>query len=80
LKCENTALELLETLIDTSHRKGEDRLQSLHIISSKLDLLKVFIRLAQETRTIDQAQYLSVQTLLQTIGKMLGGWIKSVPC
>jgi hypothetical protein len=78
-KCENTALALLESLIETSHHSGEKRLYCLQVISHKLDLLKVFIRLAKETRTIDLKQYLEIQTILQEIGKMVGGWIKSVP-
>jgi len=78
-KCENTTLTLLEALIETSHRKGDERIQSLYIISNKLDLLKVLIRLAKETRTIDNQQYLEIQTIIQEIGKMVGGWIKSVP-
>lgn len=78
-KCENTTLALLEALIDTSHRKGEDRVASLHAISNKLDLLKVLIRLAKDTQTIDNSQYLAIQTVIQEIGRMIGGWIKSVP-
>jgi 23S rRNA-intervening sequence protein len=78
-KCENTTLILLEALIETSHQNGEDRLQSLYQISNKLDLLKVLIRLAKETRTIDTKQYLVIQEIIQEVGKMIGGWIKSVP-
>lgn len=78
-KCENTTLALLESLIETSHRKGTDRVQSLYVISNKLDLLKVLIRLSKETRTIDDRQYLEIQAIIQEIGKMVGGWIKSVP-
>ena len=78
-KCENATLSLLEALIETSHRKGEDQVQSLYIISNKLDLLKVLIRLSKDTRTIDNPQYLEVQTVIQEIGRMIGGWIKSVP-
>ena len=78
-KCENTTLTLLEALIETSHRQGEDRIHSLYIISNKLDLLKVLIRLAKETHTIDHQQYLEIQLIIQEIGKMVGGWIKSVP-
>ncbi len=78
-KCENTALTLLETVIETGHQKGNDRLHSLYVISNKLDLLKVLIRLAKDTRTIENSQYLTIQTLIQEIGKMIGGWIKSVP-
>lgn len=79
-KCENTTLALLEALIATSQFSGEERLHSLHNLSNKLDLLKVFIRLAQDTRSIDAKQYLALQTILQEIGKMVGGWIKSIHC
>lgn len=79
LKCENTTLMLLEALIETSHQKGEDRHRSLQNISNKLDLLKVLIRLAKDTRTIDMKQHLAIQEIIQEVGRMLGGWIKSVP-
>ena len=48
-------------------------------ISNKLDLLKVLIRLAKETRTIDANQYIAIQEIIQETGRMIGGWIKSVP-
>ena len=78
-KIEETTLTLLETLIETSHNQGGERLQTLYVLSHRLDLLKVLMRLAKETRAIDAKQYLMIQTLLQEIGKMTGGWIKSVP-
>jgi len=78
-KCENTTLALLESLIETGRQKGTERAQTLCILSDKLDLLKVLIRLSKETRTIDTRQYMEVQTIIQEIGKMIGGWIKSVP-
>jgi hypothetical protein len=74
-----TLWQKCEALIETSHHKGEQRLYHFHIISNKLDLLKVLVRLAKETRTIDNKQYLEIQTIIQEIGKMVGGWIKSVP-
>lgn len=78
-KCETTNLVILERLIETSYLLNEERIHSLHALSHKLDLLKVLIRLAKDTRTIDQKQYLEVQAIMQEIGKMIGGWIKSVP-
>lgn len=78
-KCENGTLFLLETLIETGSQRGPARLLQLYVMSNKLDYLKVLIRLAQDTRTIDNKQYLSIQTILQEIGKMIGGWIKSIP-
>jgi 23S rRNA-intervening sequence protein len=77
-RCENISLSLLEQLIATSHLQGIERVQVLHTISHNVDLLKVLIRLAQETKTITPQQYLALQTHLQEIGKMVGGWLKSV--
>lgn len=78
-KIENTTLSLLEALIETTYRKGEERLQSLYILSNKLDLLKVLVRLARETKTIDNKKYIRIQEIVQEMGKMIGGWIKYVP-
>ncbi len=78
-RCETTTLTLLETLIETSYQNGDARLQTLFSLSNKLDLLKVLVRLAKDTRAIDQKQYLAIQTIIQEVGRMLGGWIKSVP-
>ncbi|MFI5333864.1 MAG: diversity-generating retroelement protein Avd [Chlamydiales bacterium] len=78
-KCETTNLAILEKLIETGHLLSEDRIRSLHAMSHKLDLLKVLIRLAKDTPAIDQKQYLEIQVIIQEIGKMIGGWIKSVP-
>jgi 23S rRNA-intervening sequence protein len=77
-RCENVSLSLLEQLISTSHLQGTGRVQVLHAISHNVDLLKVLIRLAKETNTVTPKQYLALQTLLQEIGKMVGGWLKSV--
>jgi len=76
LKTENTALNVLEGIIATSHQSGEKRLDTLHQISIQLDMLKVFIRLSLEIKCIDSKQYLEIQKVLQEIGQMFGGWMK----
>jgi len=78
LRCENTILTLLETVIEIGHKGDKDKLNALLVVSDKLDVLKVLCRLAKDTRTIDSKQYLAIQTIVQEVGKMLGGWIKSV--
>lgn len=77
-KCENTTLEILEMLISASHSKNDKRTDCIIKISEKLDLLKTLIRLAKDTKTIPEKQYISLQSLIQEIGKMTGGWLKSV--
>ena len=77
-KCENITLVLLEKIIACGHQYGEEQMRTLYFVSDRLDLLKVLVRLAKETHTITSKQYLAIQEILQDIGKMLGGWIKSV--
>lgn len=76
-KCENTALLMIETILQIGYTRNEQRLERLHTLSSQVDLSKVFIRLSQEINIIDAKQYEEIQVLLQEIGRMVGGWIKS---
>lgn len=41
-------------------------------------MLRIFIRLASDTKTIDKKLYLSLQEQIDEIGRMLGGWLKSL--
>ena len=79
VECESTVLAILRTTINTTHQKGERRIESLYSISNHVDLLKVLIRLAKDNQAIDLSQYDEIQRLLQEIGRMVGGWIKFVP-
>jgi len=45
---------------------------------TKLSLLKLLFRLAYDLKIIDQRKSINLQEQLQEIGRMLGGWIKSV--
>lgn len=71
-----TTLNLLEILIAASSTKKE-KIVWLNKASIKLDLLKILVRLCFEIKTIDQKKYLKLEEILQEIGKMLGGWIRS---
>lgn len=49
----------------------------LQQMSVKLDLLKILLRLAKDNQAITDKRYVELQALLQEIGRMLGGWIRS---
>ncbi len=76
-RCDQVALSLLEGVIGVGFDSGAKQIERLQKISVDLDLLKVLIRLAKDTRCLDKKQYLEVESQLQEIGKMVGGWIKS---
>ena len=73
-KLDKIVLASLELLLSVP--SSENKLNSLKILSVKIDLLKVFLRLAKDNQCLREKDYLSLQTNLQEIGRMLGGWIR----
>jgi four helix bundle protein len=77
-KIESTVLEILELLLAAAYGFRNEKLQKVRIASNKTDLLKLLIRLSYDTKSINTKQYLTLQEQTVEIGKMLGGWIKSL--
>jgi len=70
---------LVELLITAaSSADAEIKQDCLRQASSKTDLTKVLIRLSKDSKSINNDQYLKLQSKLNEVGKMLGGWMKHV--
>lgn len=76
-RIEVACLSLLELLLLAAQRRGDSKRQPLENASVTLNLLRILIRLAKDTRTIDLKTYTELQVAIDDIGRMLGGWIKS---
>lgn len=74
-KLDNLTLEIFELLFSVP--QSQSKSATLQQISVKLDLLKILLRLAKDSLAIRDKKYLELQLILQEIGKMLGGWIRS---
>jgi hypothetical protein len=77
-KCEKLILEILELIISTIQVIGKEKLKSLKKASIKLNVLRIIVRLAKDVKALDFKKYLMLQEKIDEIGKMLGGWIKSL--
>lgn len=77
-KIELLLIELLELLFAAGLSPVNAKTQYLNKASVKLDFLKMLIGLIYELRIINQPKYLALESQLQEIGKMLGGWIRSL--
>jgi hypothetical protein len=77
-KIEKQILKLLELSAKAAAEKPDNKTKYLNEASSCLDLLKIYIRLLYDLKLINQSKNIELQTVLQEIGRMLGGWIKSV--
>ena len=72
-------LELLEELLLASKLPaGSSKKQNLIGSSAKLELIKLLVRLAREVNALTDQQYILLQSHLQEVGQMLGGWIRSL--
>jgi len=76
-KCENNILEMLEYLLIANQLPKEEKLPQLEKMNINLNLLRVFLRIAKEVKAIDNKKYVCLEKIVDEIGRMLGGWIKS---
>jgi len=77
-KSERLCLNIIEEIIIASRSKREWKIPNIEKALIKSELLKIFIRLAYETHCMNEKQYLAIESALQEIGRMLGGWKRSI--
>jgi len=76
---QNQLLSALEGVITAAGVSQPDvKLRYLQSVSAKIDLLRLLIRLAKDCKCVSNQVYLELESKLHEIGRMLGGWLKSV--
>jgi four helix bundle protein len=70
------AIHFQELLIEASHQKEKNEL--LVSADAELDKVRTHIRLSLEMGLIQPGQYEHAARLMTEIGKLLGGWMKTV--
>jgi len=77
-KIDSQFLETIEFILRAGYSDKLEKMISLKRASVKLDLLKFFLQIAWEIKSLDSKKYIKLSEKLNEIGKMLGGWIKSL--
>ncbi len=77
-KCELLLSDLLDLLFQAGSLPKAQKSPYLDRASAKLNLFRIQLRLARDIRALDQKKYLALQAETDEIGRMLGGWKKSV--
>lgn len=77
-RCEEYILRFMELILIAVGSPKEQKLKTLQEANAKFDVIKVFFRIAREFKIIDNKKYLTLEERAQEIGKMLGGWIRSM--
>lgn len=76
-KSESVIIETIECLLEASFLHGKSKVAILEKGSIKLNTLRFFVRLMKDTKSFDNKKYITLQEMIDEIGRMLGGWIKS---
>lgn len=73
-KMDQIALELIELIVRASYLQREQKPSVLEKSVVSADLLKILLRLAKDNKALDNKKYLQLESNLQEIGRMVGGW------
>lgn len=77
-KCEQYIIVTLELILAASSVPPTEKLTLLRQANVQFDTLKMLLRLAREIGAIDAKKYLVLQTNIREIGRMIGGWQRSL--
>lgn len=77
-KAEELTLEMIEGIISASYKQKFEKTVVLESVSLKLNILRTILRLMKDVKTIDNRKYVLLEEPLDEIGRMLGGWMKSL--
>ena len=78
VKIENCFCECLELSLNAGYAKREEKIFIVKRLNLKFDCLKFFLKLLWELKALDNNKYAAISANLSAIGKMLGGWLKSL--
>ena len=77
-KCEAAILEVLEQIMLASQLSKSEKLLFIQKASMRLNMLRVYIRLAKEIKALDGKRNLILQEDIDEVGRMIGGWLRSL--
>lgn len=75
---EQLVLDVIENILLASSQSKKEKASTLELASLKLNMLRIFIRLMKDVKTIDSKKYVNLEGMVDEIGRMLGGWIRSI--
>ena len=77
-KVDSYFLDCLELSLLAGYAPRESKSTYIRKLSAKLDCLKFFLKILWELKSLDNKKYITLSGGLVEIGKMVGGWLKTV--
>ena len=75
-RIENKLLEIIELIILATTKTGLSQMLILNKADINLKVFRLFIRIANKTKSLPDTGFIEISEKTVEVGKMLGGWIK----
>ena len=66
--------EIIESIAIATFLKPEEKIPYVRLAIRKSDVLKIFLNILWETKSLDDQKYILLSEKLTEVGRMLGGW------
>ncbi len=77
-RLQNALLSFQEFIVDANYQRGSCRAEKLRAADAELLKLRIYLRLVNRWGWLTEGQYHHVVEMVAEIGRLLGGWQKSV--
>ncbi len=77
-RLQDAALDFQEHILEANRLRGTARLDKLRQADTDLDKVRLYLRLAVRWEWLSEGQYQHVSAMVKELGKLLGGWMKTV--
>lgn len=77
-RLQDAALNFQELIIEANARRGAGRGDRLRAADAELLKIRLYLRLCEKWRWITPGQYHHASEMVMELGRLLGGWIKSI--
>lgn len=77
-QCEGALVDILRMLFQAGSVSKQDKAAHLDRASIELNMLRIYFRMAKDIKAVDVKTYVALEERVDEIGRMLGGWRKSV--
>jgi 23S rRNA-intervening sequence protein len=77
-KFDESIISVLEAIATAAFLDPQEKIPYIKFAIKKNDLLKIFLMLLWETKSLDNNKYIALSEKTSELGKMLGGWLGKI--
>jgi len=77
-RLQNAALDFQELIVEAEAARGAARLEKLRSADAALNKVRLYLRLTREWNWLTSGQYQHAAQMIAEMGRLLGGWLKTV--